>query len=228
MERMISLSNPKARLSLQSLWKSLRSFLLTAASTSLSGGNSERADELTKALLHQIFKQFDLPSLLRRRADKLRRRVGGSSASSGNSTEFESVKNKNDGFRPVDFRKKTDDSNNDSIAMNEMNKKVGTGGTNGDQQIRKWLGMVAEKEKTLAQVETIKVHSDSRSSGANTESTTTARPSSTASTRYPAMQLSLFQRRKGPVRVAVKLPQKHAKDGVKRFQPAQGRDLIDK
>lgn len=74
MERMIGLTSPTTRSRLQSLWKRLQSLLITTASSSFAGGNSERADELTKALFQQLFKQFDLPAILRRRADKLRRR----------------------------------------------------------------------------------------------------------------------------------------------------------
>ncbi|XP_028966672.1 uncharacterized protein LOC114828089 [Galendromus occidentalis] len=188
LDRVIKLTAPKARSRLQTMWKRLRSMLFNTK----DGANGERADELTKALFQQLFKQFDLPTVLRKRADKLRRRVGPSGAGQSSNSTADSLK-KDDSVRVVDFRKKGEESKS------------------GDNQIQQWLGMVTDGDKSIAKKEKIDVES-----GTST-TTTTAAPTST--TRFP--QLSLFQRRKGPVRVSVKVPQKHAKSGIRRFAPAQ-------
>ncbi|XP_022688706.1 uncharacterized protein LOC111260325 isoform X1 [Varroa jacobsoni] len=225
MERMIGLTSPTTRSRLQSLWKRLQSLLITTASSSFAGGNSERADELTKALFQQLFKQFDLPAILRRRADKLRRRAGGPSPAStdDNSTEFNGEKVSDDSIRVVDFGNQA--SKNSDITDTVEPDKTANGGTHGDQQIRQWLGMVTEEDQKLAQNEEIQVDQNLTITDIITASSTTPKPSPTPSTsKNSAMQL---QRKKGPVQAAVRLPQKHAKGGIRRFQPVQGKELLD-
>jgi len=195
------------------LWKRIRGLLIrsegTSGTTTTSNINTERADELTKILFNQLFKQFDLAGVLRKRADKLRRRMGSGTPETSSTTEAPKTSStasssSDDGVRVVSFRRKD-------------------GQPEGDTQIQEWLSMVTDSDKKIAETEKIKVESVN---GPTQSSSTALPPSSTTTTRYP--QISLFQRVKGPIKVAVKIPQKHIKAGAKkRFEPAQGRDDID-
>jgi len=204
LERLINFSTPNSRGRLLNLWKRIRGLLIrsegTSGTTTTSNINTERADELTKILFNQLFKQFDLAGVLRKRADKLRRRMGSGTPETSSTTETPKTSStasssSDDGVRVVSFRRK-------------------------DGQPE---GMVTDSDKKIAETEKIKVESVN---GPTLSSSTTLPPSSTTTTRYP--QISLFQRVKGPIKVAVKIPQKHIKAGAKkRFEPAQGRDDID-
>lgn len=83
----------------------------------------------------------------------------------------------------VNFRKKADAADNvENTETSEKGKT--TGGGNGDQQIRQWLGMVTDEDQNMAQSEKINV--DKNLGTADTmsaTSSTTPEPSSTASTR---------------------------------------------